>query len=472
MVVLMALSRPVLAAGGEEDLEAGEHDDLPGPVYTLEKIVVEGNSKTSDGTILFFVLVEEGETFEPDDGRLENTKYQLLATGYFSDVDLELEKGSERGLVVLVITVVERSTFVLRDLVLGFSDLTAYGGLSAADYNFLGRGIDLGGSLVVGDPHLGVDLRFKHPFIFRSRFSLGLGGWWLSGNDYMGYDSVVSVTKGLSDPQTRFARVGYLRRGGSLSLGFELVPQLSLGLEYRFEAVEASLPVAASHKRGGVTEPIDFGLLPGRSFISSITGVISYDSRNDPFLPTSGLMMSLTAEFSSPIIGSSYSFTKFVFTYDQLFRFPFKHSLRLSFLAGIVAGHAPFFERFYIGDFSDFIARRVLGMAFEHRRSPNFLHTSIKDARYEDIAAKLSVEYIVTLYRHKKGVYGVDFFLSAGLFVLARAKDLRLARETYENVFPYPLDLTANIGFRMDTGIGYFEISLANLLGLVPLEGP
>jgi outer membrane protein assembly factor BamA len=471
--LLLALALALAHAGicRAADEQAGDEEPA-GPVYVLEKIEIEGNDKTADATILFFVHLKEGQTFSPGDGRLEKSKYSLLATGYFSDVDLVLEKGTERGLVVLVIRVVERSTFVFRDLALGFSDITGYGGLSVADYNFLGRGINLGGSLVVGDPHLGVDLHFKHPFIFRSRFSFGLGGYWLSGNDYMGYDNVVAVWPGLTDPQTRFARVSYLRRGGRLSLDFNLVPQLSLGLEVRFEVVDSTLPVAASHSRGSKTEPIDFGLLPGRSFISSIAGVIGYDSRNDPFLPTRGLKLALLAQFSSPIIGSSYSYTKFVFAYDQLFRLPWQHSIRLGFMAGIIAGHAPFFERFYIGDLSDFISRRVLGMAFEHRRSPNLFHTSIKHMRYEDIAAKLSFEYIMSLYRHAKGVYGVDFFVSFGLLTLARAKDLRLSRDAYENVSPFPLDLTANVGFRMDTGVGYFEISLSNLLGLVPLKGP
>lgn len=473
-LLLLALATVLAPAAGALAADADDEDqhESPGPVYVLEKIEIEGNHKTADTTILFFVHLKEGQTFSPGDGRLEKSKYTLLATGYFSEVELTLKKGSERGLVILVISVVERSTFVFRDLVLGFSDITAYGGLSVADYNFLGRGINLGGSLVVGDPHLGIDLHFKHPFIFRSRFSFGLGGYWLSGNDYMGYDDVLAVWPGLADPQTRFARVSYLRRGGRLSLDFELVPQLSLGLTVRFEVVDSTLPVAASHSRGNATEPIDFGLLPGRSFISSIAGVIGYDSRNDPFLPKRGLKLALSAEFSSPIIGSSYSYTKFVFTYDQLFRLPWKHSIRLSFLAGIIAGHAPFFERFYIGDLSDFISRRVLGMAFEHRRSPNALHTSIKDMRYEDIAAKLSFEYVISLYSHKKGVYGVDFFVSFGLLTLARAKDLRMSRDAYEDVSPFPLDLTTNVGFRMDTGVGYFEISLSNLLGLVPLKGP
>ena len=123
MLLALALLLAPRGAAGADGTEPEE--ELQGPVYVLESIEIRGNQKTSDATVLFFVQMTEGESFSPGDGRLEKTKYSLLATGYFSDVDLSLEKGSERGDVVLVITLVERSTFVFRDLVLGFSDITA-----------------------------------------------------------------------------------------------------------------------------------------------------------------------------------------------------------------------------------------------------------------------------------------------------------------------------------------------------------
>lgn len=444
--------------------------DDAGPMYVLEDIELEGNHKTADSTILFFVDLDVGETFSPHDERLEKNRYTLLATGWFSSVEFSLKKGELRDHVILVIRVQERSTFVIRDLTAGITHITPFGGISVADYNFLGRGINLGGGVVVGSPHLGFDLRFTHPFIFHSRFSLGLQAYYLKGNDWMGFDDVVAVWPGSEDPLS-VARVGYVRRGGVLSLGFDIIPQFSLGLLYRLEVVDGSMPVAASHRRNGMTEAIDFGLLSGRSFISTITGLFEYDSRNEPFLPSKGLRITLSAEISSPLFGSSYSFTKFTAEYNHYFRLPWKHVLKVNVFAGLIAGDAPFFERFYLGDFTDFIPGRVMGMAFDHRQSPNVFNTSIESMRYEDIAARLELEYAVPLYRSDSGVYGVDFFFSFGLFSLARARDLHLTGEGQQEKSPFPIDLTSNIGFRVDTVAGYFELSLANIMGLVPLKG-
>ncbi len=458
-------------SGADWTVLADEGEAGPaGPLYVLEKIVIEGNRKTTDSTILFFMHIEVGETFSPQDAALEMDRYTLLATGWFSEVDFSLEKGSEHGHVVLVIEVVERSTLVIRDLALGVTHITPYGGISVADYNFLGRGLSLGGGVVVGSPHMGFDLSFTHPFIFHSRFSVGLRLLWIQGVDWLGFDDVVAVWPGAADPLS-IAKVTYMRRGGVLGLGFDILPQFSLGLRYRFEVVDASMPVAASNQRNGMTETIDFGLLPGRSFLSTISGVFEYDSRDDPFLPSRGLKVAFSAEISTPLLGSAYSFTKFEVGYDHLFRLPWKHVLNLTFFAGLIAGHAPFFERFYLGDFTDFIPDRVMGMAFDHRQSPNVFSTSISAMRYEDIAAKLALSYAIPLYRSQSGVYGVDFFFSFGLYTLARAKDLHISGEGRQQVSAFPLDLTADLGFRVDTVAGYFEFSLANMMALVPLKG-
>ena len=445
--------------------------EAPGPVYTLEGIRVEGNRKTSRTTILFFVSMKVGEIFEPGDPRLEKSRYALLATGWFGSVDFSLEKGTEKGRAVLVIRIAERSTLVIRNFALGFTKMTPFVGLALADHNFLGRGINLGGGFVVGDPHFGVNLHFLHPFVLGSRFSLGLSVWWLSGNDYMGNRDILAYWPGATDPETRFAEVSYVRRGGIFSLAFDIASELSLSLGLRFEVLDASLPAVATHVRLGQREPIEFGLLDGRSYLTAISAALDYDSRDDPFLPSRGIKLSFTADLSSSILGSSYSYAKLVFSYDHHIKLPWKHVLRLSCMAGLVTGNAPFFEQFYVGDFTDFIPDRVMGMAFDHRRSPNLLRTVIPAMRYEDIAARLSVEYVIGLLRGQKGVIGLDFFVSVGIFTLASAGDIHSAANSETEKTPFPLDLTTNFGFRVVTTVGFFEFSLSNLIGLVPLGG-
>jgi outer membrane protein insertion porin family len=394
----------------------------------------------------------------------------MLATGWFSDVVFKLEKGSKKGLVVLKISVDERSTLLISNLVLGVSKVTTYGGLEVSEYNFLGRGLMLSGSFVLGDPYRGYRAEFFDPSLFNSAFAAGLAVYYTSGIDYLGYDNVVAIYPDSETSSTNPARIDFTRIGGSLTGAATIFKTLTLTLKYRFEYIDATLPIAASHTRRGVTEPLDFGLMSGTSYISTLSAFLTYDSRNDPFLPDKGIYLNIGIELSNSIFGSTYNYSKYTLAFDYFTKLPWNHVIRLGFLGGLITGEAPLFERFYLGDLSDFIPDRVLGMAFDMRRSFNLLKTSINAMRYENIATKLYAEYIIPLYRKKRIIYGIDFFFSLGLFLLASADDFRTPPEGFEDVSPVPLDLTANMGFRLDTGAGFFEISVGTLLGLIPIE--
>ncbi|MFH1436335.1 MAG: BamA/TamA family outer membrane protein [Pseudomonadota bacterium] len=454
----------------EKNNEEADEGDAPYPKYVLEKIVIKGNTKTVTSTILYFIPLKKGQSFSPDDKEIVKSRARLLATGWFSDVVFTLKKGSKKGHVILEVKVQERSTLLIKNLVLGISGITTYGGLELAEHNFLGRGLFLSGGFVVGSPHRGYRVEFYDPSLFNSAFSAGIALYHSSGVDYLGYDNVVAIYDDAEEAVYRPARIDYKRWGGSIFGGATIFKTLTLTLKYRLEYLDTILPIAATHTRRGITTPIDFGLLHGESYISTISASLTYDTRSDPFLPTSGLYLNITVELSNTLIGSSYNYSKYTLVADYYKTLPWSHIVKISFLAGLITGNAPLFEKFFIGDLSDFIPGRVQGMSFDKRRSFNLLKTSINAMRYENIAAKLAGEYIIPLYRKKKGIYGIDFFFSIGLFLLASSDDLLLPPEGYEDVSPAPIDITANLGFRADTSAGYFEVSVGTLLGLIPIE--
>jgi hypothetical protein len=145
--------------------------------------------------------------------------------------------------------------------------------------------------------------------------------------------------------------------------------------------------------------------------------------------------------------------------------------LKLEGFAGAIAGSAPFFEQYYIGDLSDFRPDRVLGLAFDDRPAPNFLGTSIREIRYGDYAARLNAEYRVPLYRGHRSIYGIDLFTSFGVLSLAGLRDIDRPPGDLSGAALVPVDLTGNIGFRMDTSLGGVAFSFANLLGFIPFGG-
>jgi len=91
--------------------------------------------------------------------------------------------------------------------------------------------------------------------------------------------------------------------------------------------------------------------------------------------------------------------------------------------------------------------------------------------RFGTYAAKLDVEYRVPIFTGKRSVYGIDFFVSTGLWGVAGRRDLTDPPSGYHGAARVPVDLTYNLGVRLDTALGGATIAFSNLLGLIP-AGP
>lgn len=460
--------------------------------YTLENIEVRGNTHTRSRVVLRYVPFKSGDVIDVDNPELELTRYRLLGTGFFRDVQFSLKKGSRRGYVILVIDVVERNTIIVNDLWMGLSadadasgnkrPLTAYAGLDVAETNLAGTGITLGSAIGLAQDQLALRVRFLDPAF--------LGGHWMTsgtllyndardffGTKYVLVDDPSQLKCAQPTCTADFAVARYKRFGGALGIGRDLSVATQLWLTYRVESIDAQLPLAASDERGltgsnahGVREPIDFMVRRGKSVLSTLRGTLQYDSRDQPFLPTRGWFSTFTGELGLTPIGSDYSYQRFDISASHWWELPWHHVVRLEMFGGAISGNAPFFERYYVGDFSDFLPGRVLGLNFDRRPPPNFLGTDIQEVRYGDFAAKLGGEYRIPLYRGHRAVYGIDFFTSAGIYGVATRRDITDPPRGYKPAQRIPVDLTANIGFRMDTSAGGFAFAFSNVLGFIPVR--
>ncbi|MFH1938555.1 MAG: POTRA domain-containing protein, partial [bacterium] len=74
----------------------------------LEKIVIEGNNKTKEKVITREITIKPGDLFNFDIAKKSLQKIYNL--GYFEDVSMKLEPGSEEDTIVLVIKVIEKNT--------------------------------------------------------------------------------------------------------------------------------------------------------------------------------------------------------------------------------------------------------------------------------------------------------------------------------------------------------------------------
>jgi outer membrane protein insertion porin family len=379
----------------------------------------------------------------------------------------------------LVVEVVERNTVVVNDLWMGLSSdrdseghrrpLTAYAGLDVAETNLAGTGITLGSAVGVAQDQLALRVRFLDPAFVGTDWMLSSELLFNDAQDFFGNSHVLYQAPEVPTVQD-FAVLLYERFGGSIGIGRDLSVTTQLWLNYRLEGIHADVPLAASHDRNGYQpfEPIRFDIQPDDSVLSSVRATLQCDSRDQPFLPQQGWFARIHGEIGLDALGSDYGYQSVEAHASRWWRLPWKHVVRLELFGGAITGDAPFFEQYYIGDFSDFLASRALGLNFDRRPPPNFLGTAIEEVRRGHFAAKVGGEYRVGLYRGTRSVYGIDFFVSAGIFSLASRHDIRNPPANYSGAASIPVDITGNLGFRMDTAGGGLTFAFSNILGFIP----
>lgn len=450
--------------------------------YVLEGIEVRGNRRTAARVILRYVPFETGDSLDVGDPELQLTRFRLLGTGFFSAVRLSLRRGSRRGHAILVIQVVERNTLILENVWMGIAadedtdgnakPLSPYLGLQAAETNLAGTGITLGVGLAAASDQWALRPRFADPSFAGTSWMLDASLHYYDAQDFFGNKDVSFESPELQQREvTDYAVVDYTRFGGTLGAGHDLSVSTQLLFDYRLEKIDAVVPTVASHVRGQTREPIDFDILPGPSVLSALRAALVYDTRDTPFLTTRGTLASARVDLGMPPLGSSYGYGKVELGYQHWWRLPWDHVVSVEGRLGVIAGDAPFFEKFYVGDYTDLLPDRLLGLNPDRRQPPNYLGTDIVEVRYGDYAARVQGEYRVPLYEGRGSVYGIDAFAAAGLYGVAERGDLTSPPSGYEGAETVPIDLTYNLGLRVETYVGGFVVAFSNLLGLLPARG-
>jgi outer membrane protein insertion porin family len=451
LLVLLLLCVPT-SARGEDAL----------PRYVIERIDVRGNQRTAAAVVRAGVLLQSGDALSADDPRLELSRFRLLGSGLFYDVRLHLERGHERGWAVLVVEIVERGTLVVHELWWGASQaVRGWGGVDLTDTNFVGRGLQLGGAALVtaapempgGHIQYALGLSLIDPRIGRTPLFFGAG---LTFHDA---SEPFQVTGADWDGRpANFVAVHYRRGGGVIGFGAELGGFSRLRADYHYERVDATLPHPLT--------TLDPGLRDGGANLSMISFSFERDTRADPVLTPSGSRLVLENEFAVSALGSSWDFFKLTLTYQQWVRLRWGHVISFGALAGFIAGDAPIFERYFLGDLDPLMPSHALGLTLSTLAPRNLLSSGISRERYGSLAARLMIEYAIPLFRGGRQVYGGDVFFDVGLVALANYDDVRAPKaDGWQAV---PMDLIVDVGLRLDTVIGTFKLSLGNTLGRLP----
>ncbi len=463
---------PASADDGRIPARPAIDDPTFGPVLLIEKIEVVGNVSSAARLIRRALPLREGDALRAGDPRLVRARFKVLALGFFRKVELELRKGSSRGRVILTVRVVERGTVILNSLHFGTSRATPWwAGLDLAERNLAGTGIGLGGGFVyAGDsdipgahPQWAVQVRGNDHAVLGS--AVGVHGGFL----HLDASEPYRVSGAASDVATdNFRAFPYTRTGGRVGLAIDVTPLSRLTIDGRFERVDAEPPAAPTRElEDGTVLGLDLGLRPGVSRVATVAVGFDRDTRPNPVLPVSGDRLVVLGEFGATFLGGSYNFASALARYQHWW--PVRgqqHVVSLHITGGLVLGDAPLFDRLHVSDMNRMLTPRASGLVVSTNPSRDFLGTSTAELSYGEVGGTVGVEYSYRLFRSKGHVYGGNLFVGMGLWGLAATEALSVRdRSLYRAL---PLDMFVDMGLRLDTEIGIFELTLANALGRVP----
>lgn len=446
------------------------HDEF-GPMLRIERIDIVGNTNTHEEIIRRALPIAPGDVLRASDPRLRNARFKVLALGYFRDVTFAMNKGSQRGNVIIQVEVAERGTFVLNRLWFGTTDAAPYWfGTDIGERNLLGLGIAVGGGFVYA-AHGDIDgtrdqwageLRVADGSLLGSRWGAHGSLTLVHGSDF--YRATGINNDGDTD---NFLGFPYSRFGGRLGATYDITALTRLSLGVRGEAIDAELPDSPARTLpDGTVADVDLHLDPGTSRVVTIGVGIDRDTRSDPILPHVGSRIVAAVEVGTSVLASDYDFATVFGRYE--YWWPLRderHAIGMRLAGGLVIGNAPRFDRIHISDVNRMLTPRALGLVLSSAPAFDILTTRGEQPTYGELGGAAGIEYAVRLFRGsgRRRVYGGDFFVGTGLWGLASSDDTDVGDMGGWRALP--IDLYIDAGVRIDTDLGIFELTVANALG-------
>ncbi|MEM9071795.1 MAG: outer membrane protein assembly factor BamA, partial [Myxococcota bacterium] len=313
-----------------------------GPPVRIERINIRGNTKTRDSVIRREMLINEGELY--DQTLVERSRGRINALGYFETVNLSEETGSAADRMVINIEVAERPTGQFQ-VGAGFSSLEQF--LLTAQIqqqNLFGNGQTLSLQLQISGIRQNIDLRFFEPWLFGTRWSLGV--------DFF-------------NRIQQFQDFNQRSLGAGFQFGHPIYdPRFRFSLGYRAERVSIGARTGGFFQSGSGGQLFtSFGRAPldnlfRSGLTSSLRFSLSWDSRNNRLFASDGFYSVYSAEVAERFLGSDQIFvrhTGFFRAYKQIAQLGpgrplvFKVNTQFGLITSRNDRGVPFFERFFLG---------------------------------------------------------------------------------------------------------------------------
>ena len=273
-----------------------------GPPVHFNRITIQGNSKTRDKVIRRELDVSEQELVSV--GRIKASQSALKRTGYFKNVELTTQKAERPDEMDLMVEVEEGPTGRL-NLGGGFSSGEGLiFSAAVAEQNLFGRGQGVSLTADLGSVRQDFVLSFTDSYLFDTNVGFGFDAF----NNEVSYTDFDSRRTGFSvrgNYPLRYLDVPFFRRneapgGHTREHELSLFRRTRFGTEYGFKRDKVSNIDSNASQEIKSEE--------GISYTSTVSPSLTFDNRDDFFIPTEGARSSVSLDFAG--LGGDNRFLK------------------------------------------------------------------------------------------------------------------------------------------------------------------
>ncbi len=269
---------PMIRKDETEPLMAIEYVIEKGVPVHFNRVNISGNVKTRDKVIRREIKIAEQDLY--DKKKIERSFKDLHRLDYFSEIDMKPVKTQTENEMNLDVKVVEKTTGLFSFGGGVSSEEGVFGMISVEERNLFGRGqtARLTGRISTEDTLF--ELSFLEPYLLDTHISSGFK-LYREELEYEYYDKEGT--------------------GLTLMFGYGLFDYVKIGANYNIEDFEITN-----------VETEYTNMTQGSFLTSSIKPYISYDSRDDYFLPTEGSKHSISIEYAGEFLGGEIDYTKYL----------------------------------------------------------------------------------------------------------------------------------------------------------------
>ncbi|GBE05461.1 MAG TPA: outer membrane protein assembly factor BamA [Nitrospirae bacterium] len=311
-----------------------------GGPFMFGKVIIRGNEKTKRKIIWRELTIKEGAPYNYE--AIFNTRQNLYKLGIFSEISIKPIETSN-----LVEHAVDHKDVNKQDVLIDIKEGNPGAvefGLGYADYERIRGFLDISYSNIGGyDRRIGLRTELSS---INERYILNFTEPWLFNkpsllfNASLTKEDIRSINIDTKEVKYKVDRLSFVA-----GVDKQFTPRLKGTLNYEYSIVDT-----VDVKPGVILSREDTGTLG----ISSVSPSLFYDTRDNPFDPTSGVFSGIMLKFASSIFGSESEFIKSVLRgawYKQIRKgLVFAFALRGGVAHGMGdTSELPLIERFFLG---------------------------------------------------------------------------------------------------------------------------